>query len=147
MQGAGEQGKGRTLKARRESGRGASYHARTRSRRVVPQDLQGEGLQRGHGASKPSSTEAVGVTEGDPVGLKLIESKGPWARVEEPETGGSHAGRQQVGGDTRSMVVETGRAEFEQSAGGGTGYRCRPLDEGHRGEWGPKSGGVRDSPT
>ena len=109
MWGAGEQGKGSTLKARRESGRGASYRARTTSRRVVPQDL-GEGLQRGHGASKPSSTEELGVGE-DPVGLKLIESKGPWARVEEPETGGSHAGRQQVGGDTRSMAVKTGRAE------------------------------------
>ena len=89
----------------------------------------------------------LGVTEGDPVGLKLIESKGPWTPVEEPETGGLHAGRQQVGGDTRSMVVETGRAVFEQSAGGDTGCGRRQLDEGHRGEWGPKSGGIRDLPT
>ena len=96
--------------------------------------------------ARQNSTGELGVGE-DPVGLKLIKSKGPWARVEEPETGGLHAGRQQVGGDTRSMVVETGRAEFEQSAGGVTGYRRRQLDEGHRGEWGPKSGGVRDSPT
>ena len=73
MQGAGEQGKGSTLKARRESGRGASYRARTTSRRVVPQDL-GEGLQRGHGASKPSSTGELGVTEEDPASLKTIES-------------------------------------------------------------------------
>ena len=75
MQGAGEQGKGSTLKARRESGRGASYHAWTTSRREEPQDLPGEGLQRGIGASKPSSTGELGVTEEDPASLKTIESK------------------------------------------------------------------------
>ena len=74
MQGAGEQGKGSTLKARRESGRGVLYHAWTTSRRVVPQDL-GEGLQRGHGASKPSSTGELGVTEEDPASLKTIKSE------------------------------------------------------------------------
>ena len=51
MWGAGEQGKGRTLKARRESGRGESYHAWTKVAEV-PQDLQ-EGLLWGHGASTP----------------------------------------------------------------------------------------------
>ena len=81
MRGAGEQGKGSTLKARRESGRGASYRARTTSRRVVPQNL-GEGLQRGHGASKPSSTGELKIAGEDPSVYKSIKSKGPWARVD-----------------------------------------------------------------
>ena len=90
MRGAGEQGKGSTLKARRESGRGVLYHAWTTSRRVVPQDL-GEGLQRGHGASKPPaghtgittkqwvwlswSTGELKIAGEDLAGLKMIESE------------------------------------------------------------------------
>ena len=72
MRGAGEQGKGSTLKARRESRRGESYHAWTTSRRVVPQDLE-EGLQRGHGASTPYYGGTEGPRE-DFAHLKTVES-------------------------------------------------------------------------